>query len=184
MRRQAQANCHIRFPHGEVELLIRSDQRQVDVGIKLNEFSQPRREPMHPDARRRGHAQIAVRSLATVGELCACRFELHEHVVRGVMKKLALLRENEPAGMAVKQRDAELLLQCRDLARHRRLRQAKLLAGMGEAAGFGGGVENLELVPIHAGLWFHSTAHSAATAGSASPCAARKRSASSAAMHP
>ena len=36
-----------------------------------------------------------------------------------------------------------------NLARYRRLRQAKLLAGMGEAAGFRRGVENLQLVPVH-----------------------------------
>ena len=48
----------------------------------------------------------------------------------------------------------------------------------------GGGMENLELVPVHGHLCTRQWLHSAATAGSASPCAARKRSASSAAMQP
>jgi hypothetical protein len=43
--------------------------------------------------------------------------------------------------MAVEQRDIELLLQRRHLPRHGRLRQPELLAGMGEAACLGGGVE-------------------------------------------
>src|SRR6266487_5034973 len=105
---------------------------------------------MHPDAGRRGHPQLTVRPLAAVGELRPRGFEFHEHIVRGVMEQLALLGQNEPARMAVEQRDAQLLLEGRHLSRYRRLREAELLAGMREAARLGGGVENLEFVPIHA----------------------------------
>src|SRR5262249_24425488 len=119
-----------------------------------------------------------------VGQLGARRFELHEHVVRGVMKELTLFGQNEPARMTVKQRHAELLFERRHLPRHRRLRQAELLAGMREAAGLGSGVENLELVPVHGHLSTRQGLHSAARAGSASHWTARKRSASSAAMQP
>ena len=100
--------------------------------------------------------------------------------MRGVVEQLALLGEDEPAGVAVEQRHAEFLFERRYLPRHRRLRQPQLFAGMGKTTGLGGGVKNLQFVPVHA----HSLSHSAATAGSASPWAARKRSASSAAMQP
>src|SRR5262249_40051971 len=107
-----------------------------------------------------------------------------EHVARGVMEELTLLGQNEPARVAVEQRHAELLFERGHLPRHRRLRQAELLAGMGEAAGLGGGVANPEVVPVHWHLRTRRRLHSAARAGSASPCKARKRSASSAAMQP
>ena len=90
-----------------------------------------------------------LRPLAAVGQLGARRLELHEHVVRGAVEQFALLGEDQPARVAVKQRDAELLLERAHLPRHRRLRQPELLAGMGEAAGLGGGVEHLQLVPVH-----------------------------------
>ena len=104
---------------------------------------------MHADARRRGHAQVAVRPLAAVGQFRPRGFELHEHVVGGTVQHLALLGQDQPARVAVKQRDVELLFERGHLPRHRRLRKPKLLARMGEAAGFGGGMEHLELIPIH-----------------------------------
>src|SRR5207248_1631505 len=103
--------------------------------------------------------------------------------VRGSMKKLALFGEYEPTRMPVKQRHPEFALERRDLPRYRGLGKPQLLSGMGEASGFCGSMKNLELVPIHDRL-VAQQAHSAAMRGSAAPCAARKRSASSAAMHP
>ena len=149
LRRLAQPDRDVGLAHGEVELLVGGEQRDVDVGIEVEELAEPRREPMDADAGRGRHAQVAVRPFAAVGELGARRFELHEHVVRGAVEQLALLGQDQAARVAVKQRDRKLLLQRADLPRHRRLRQAELLAGMGEAAGFGRGVKNLELVPVH-----------------------------------
>src|SRR4029078_2126274 len=135
---------------------------------------------MDADAGRGLHPEFAVWTLLAVGQLGPGGLKLHEYVVRGVVQQFALLGENESAGVAVKQRHAEFLFERRNLPRHRRLRQSELFAGMGKAAGVGGRVKDLEFVPIHA----HPLSHSAATAGSASPCAARERSASSAAMQP
>jgi hypothetical protein len=67
----------------------------------------------------------------------------------GAEQQVALLGEDQAAGMAVEQRDRKLLLQRADLARYRRLRQAKLLAGMREAPCFRSRVKDLQLVPIH-----------------------------------
>ncbi len=182
--RLAQADRDIGLAHREIELLVAGDQRDVDVGIEIDELAESRGEPVQADTGRGRDPQLSVGPLLAVGQLGARRFELHEYVVRGVVQQLALLGEDEPAGMAVEQRDAELLLERRHLPRHCRLRQAELLARMGEAAGLGSGVKDLELIPVHAHRRFHRTAHSAARAGSASPCAARKRSDSSAAMQP
>src|SRR3974390_2536528 len=135
----------------------------MNVGVKLAELPEPGGEPVHADARGRCHAQFAVRSFAAVRELCAGGLKLHEYVMGGMVKDVARLGENEAAPMAMKQRYAELLLERRDLTRDGRLRQPKLLPGMGEAARLRGGMKDLQLVPVHA----HGS-HSAATAGSAS----------------
>ena len=118
---------------------------------------------MHAEPDRGLHLQVAMRLVARVGELGARRLQLHEHFVRGAIEQLALLGEDQPARMTMKQRRRKLLLQRAHLARHRRLRQPELLPRMGEAAGLGGGVENLQLVPVHvacalARLPFHSAA--------------------------
>src|SRR5215472_10787972 len=102
---------------------------------------------MRADADRRLNLDLAVRFLAAVAQLGARRLELHEHVVGGAIEQLALLGEDEAASVPVEQRHRQLLLQRADLARYRRLREAELLSRMGEAAGFSGSVEDLELVP-------------------------------------
>ena len=149
LRRLAQPDGDVGLAHGEVELLVGGQKRDVDFGIKVDEFAESRGQPMHADARRRGDAQIAIRPLPAVGELGARRLELHEHFVRGSIEQFALLGENQAAGVAVKQRYRQLLFERAHLARHRRLRQPELFAGMREAAGLGRGMKYFELVPIH-----------------------------------
>ena len=149
MRGLAQADGDIGLAHREVKLLVGRQERDANVRIELNELADTGREPMHTHAGRGGDAQVAVWALAAVGELCARGFELHEHVVRGAVEQLALLGEDEPARMAVEERDAKLLLERRHLPRNGRLRQAQHLARMREAAGFGGRVKHFQLVPVH-----------------------------------
>src|ERR1700732_2836370 len=115
LRGLAQANSDIGRAHGEIELLVGRDQGQMDVRIELDELTEARGEPMHADPRGCRHAQVTVWPLAAVGEFCARSFELHEHVIRGVMKKLPLRGENEPARVAMEQETPELLLERRDL---------------------------------------------------------------------
>ena len=222
LRRRAQPDRDVGLAHREVELLLGRDQGEADVGIEVEELAEPRGQPMHAESRRRVDPQFPVRLLAAVGELGARRFELHQHVVRGAIEQLALLGQDEPARVAMEQRHRELLLQRADLPRHGRLREAELLTRMGEAARLGGGMKNLELVPVHfrspgrsvrgsahlgprrprpglsccrhpANHWptsfhpgearhLHAFRHSAAARRSS--WAARKRSASSAAMQP
>src|SRR6185437_13079830 len=131
------------------ELLVGGDELDTDIREEIDELAEPRREPVDADADRGRHLEVAVRALARVGKLGAGRLELHEHFVRGAIEKLALLREDQAARVAMKQRDRELLLECAHLARHGRLREAELLTRMGEAAGLSGGVKHFQLIPVH-----------------------------------
>ena len=149
LRRLAQTDGDVGLAHGEIEFLFRGQQRDVDFRIKLGELAKAGREPMHAEAWRRRHPQVAVRPFPAVGQLGARRFELHEHVMGGAEQQVALLGQDQSARMAVKQRDRELLLQRAHLTRHRRLGEPELFAGMGEAARFGCGMKYFELIPIH-----------------------------------
>ena len=149
LRRLAHADADVGLAHRQVEFLVGDQQIDVDVRIELDEFAEPRNQPVHAEARRGGDAQVAVRPLAAVGQLGARGLQLHEHFVRGAIEKFALLGEDQPARMAVEQRHRQFLFERADLARHRRLRQAELLAGMGKASRFGCGVKHLQLVPVH-----------------------------------
>src|SRR5262245_41137580 len=102
---------------------------------------------MHADARRRRHLELAVRPFPRVGELGTGSFDLHEYFMRSAVQKLALLRQDKAARMTMKQRDAQLGFERGNLSRYRRLREPELFAGVREASGLGGGVEDLELVP-------------------------------------
>src|SRR5437763_1517749 len=83
---------------------------------RLGEFTEPRDQPVDADAGRGGDLEITARPLAAVGQFGARRLELHEHVMRGAEQEVALLGEDQAAGVAMEQRDRELLLQRGDLA--------------------------------------------------------------------
>ena len=108
LRRLAQPDGNVGLPHRQVEFFFGGNQRDTDVGKKIEKFAQPRHKPMHADARRRGYLQFAVRALAGIGELGARRFELHEHFMRGPIQQFALLGEDQAARMAVKQGNGQL----------------------------------------------------------------------------
>ena len=109
--RLAQADGDVGLAHREVEFLVGGDQRDADFRIEVEEFAEPRRQPVHADAGRGGHLEFAVRPLAAVGELGARRLQLHEHFVRGAIQQFALLGEDQAARMAMEQRHRQLLLQ-------------------------------------------------------------------------
>jgi hypothetical protein len=115
LRRLPHSNTNVGLAHGEVELFVGDDEINADIRIKLHEFAEPWNEPVHAKTRRGGHLEVAVRPLAAVGQLGPRRFEFHENVMRGTIEKLPLLRQDETAGMAVKQCDREFLLECADL---------------------------------------------------------------------
>ena len=125
-----------------LELLVGEDELQADLGIKLGEFVQALGQPSCAEADRGRNSQHAGRPILGLLQPCLDGFELHQHVVRRAVEELALFGEDQAAGMAVKQRHRQFLLERADLARHRRLRQAELLTRMGEASRLGGGVED------------------------------------------
>ena len=147
--RLAQADGDVGLAHGQIEFFVGGDQGYLDVGIEIEKLAEPRRQPVHADPRRGRDFQFAIRSLAAIGEFGAGRFQLHEHFMRRAVQEFALFGQDQAARVAVEQRHVEVALQRRHLARHRRLRQAQTLAGMGEGAGLGGGVEHFKLVPVH-----------------------------------
>ena len=111
LRRQPQPDRDVGLAHREIELLLGGQQRDADVGIELEKFAEPRREPVHAETDGGLHLQFAMRLLAAVGQLGARRLELHEHVMRGAVEQFALLGEDQPARMPMEQRRAQLLLQ-------------------------------------------------------------------------
>src|SRR3954447_5140208 len=111
LRWQPQPDRNVSLAHREIELLLGGHQRDADIWIELEEVAEPRGEPMHAQPDRRLHLQFAMRLLAAIRELGARRLELHEHFVRGAVQQLALLGEDQPARVAMKQWRRELLLQ-------------------------------------------------------------------------
>jgi hypothetical protein len=73
----------------------------------------PRRgiSQLMPTPGRCGDLEVAARPLAAVGQLCARRLQLHEHVMGGAEQQVALFGEDQAAGVAVEQRDRQFLLE-------------------------------------------------------------------------
>ena len=99
--RLAQPDGDIGLAHRQIKLLVGGKERDVDLGIEVGELAQPRSEPMHTKADCGLHLQLAMRLLATVGELGARRLQLHEHFMRGAVKQFALFGEDQAARMAM-----------------------------------------------------------------------------------
>ena len=133
----------------EVEIVVRQQKLQLHFRVKLDEFAEPRREPVGAEPERGRDPEFAVRLLAAVDEAAADRVELQNHIAHRAEQHFALLGEDEAARVAVKKRRAEVLFQRADLAADRRLAQAERFAGVGERAGVGGRLENAQLVPVH-----------------------------------
>src|SRR5580704_8362087 len=95
LRRLSHANTDVGLAHGEIELFVGDDEIDANLRIELHELAEPRNEPVHAESWRGGHLEIAVRPLAAVGQLGPRGFKLHEHIVRGAIEKLTLLRQNE-----------------------------------------------------------------------------------------
>ena len=147
--RPAQPDRDIGLAHRQVELAVVEQHGDGDLGIELEELRDPGREPDRTEADRGGDPELAGRLVLRIGQPSAGGGKLGEDVMGGAVENLALLGENETPGMAVEQRHLEVLLERADLAADRRLRQAQIMAGMGEAAGIGHRVKDSELVPIH-----------------------------------
>ena len=147
--RLAQPQCDIGLAHGEVQFVIGQDHDQFDIGIKLAEFRQARRQPGGAEAGIGGDFQQAMRLFTRIGQAQAGALQPHQHLLHRAKKHFALLGQQKPARMTMKQRSLEVIFQRRDLAADRRLAQVQRLTGMGEGPGGGRGVKNAQLVPVH-----------------------------------
>ena len=101
----------------------------------------------------------------------------------GAIEQFALFGQDQAAGMAVEELDADILLQRGDLAADGRLGQVQLVGGMGKGPSFRSRMKNAQFVPVQRHAGPPHGAYSAACCVSTGR-ADRKRSASSAAMQP
>ncbi len=118
LSRLTQTDCHIGFPHRKVQLLIRRNQRDVDIRIKIEELAESRCQPMHAYSRRGGDLQFAIGPFTAVGQFSASRFQLHEDFMRSAIKQFTLFGEDQSARMTVKERDRQFCLERGYLPRH------------------------------------------------------------------
>ena len=147
--RRMHADRHVRLAHRQIELRIVQQQRDRHVGIHVEELVQPRRQPDRAEGDRRRHLQPPGRLLLALGQQRLGDRQLGEHLAHGAVQRLALLGQDQAAGVAVEQRHLQRLLERRDLPRHRRLAEVQRVAGMREAAGLGHRVEDAQLVPVY-----------------------------------
>src|SRR6478736_10425659 len=97
----------------------------------------------------RGDLQLARWMLARLRKLGARPLQALRHLACRAPEQFALLGENEPARMAVKQRCTQLTLKRANLPTNGGLTQTKYVASLGKAAGFCDGIKNPDAVPIH-----------------------------------
>jgi hypothetical protein len=161
LNRPAQPDRHIGLAHGEIKLAVFEQQHDADFRIKVDELGDARRQPYRAEADRGGDAQFARRLVLGIHEPRLGGGKLGEYIMRSAVEHLALLGQNQATGVAMKQRNVQLLLQRADLPAHGRLREAKLMAGMSEAAGISDGMKNPQAIPIH-GIVIDLRVHSAA----------------------
>jgi len=69
--------------------------------------------------------------------------------MNGVIKGVALFSQHQAAGVAMKQRDAQISFKAAHLPRNCRLAEVEPVGGMGKAAGAGYRMKNAQFVPIH-----------------------------------
>ena len=134
--------------HVDVQFLVVEDQLDLHVGVKRQEFLHLVGQPALAETDRRGDAQLAGRLVGVLGQLNLDAFQLHQHFMGGAIKNFALFGEDQAAGMAMKQLDADILLERAHLAADGRLGQMQLVGRMGERSRFRRRMENTQFVPV------------------------------------
>jgi hypothetical protein len=142
LARRRHADGHVGLAHAEVELAVVEHQVEAHVGIELEELLDARRQPQRAQRHGRGHLEQPFGPILAFAELGLGHRQLGEDVVGRAVEQLALLGEDEAAGMAVEEGDAEALLERAHLPAHRRLGEVQRLAGVREAAGLGDRVKD------------------------------------------
>ena len=149
LARRRHADRDIGLPHRQVELGIVDHEGDLDLGIEVEELADARGQPSRAERHRRGDLERPLRPVLRFGDQAFGHRQLGEHLARRAEQQLALLGQDQAAGMAVKQRHAEAFLERADLPADGGLAEVQRFAGMGEAARLGDGVKHPQLVPIH-----------------------------------
>ncbi len=93
-------------------------QFQMNVRVSLGKAGQQCEQELPGQGQ--AHAQLTARFAAGARQLQLCRFQFIEHALAAVQEKHALRRQVDAAGAAMKQPDAQALLQARDAFADRR----------------------------------------------------------------
>ena len=143
------ANRYIGFSHRQIELGIIDYQADLDLGVEIEEFPDPRRQPGRAEGDRRLDLERPFGPVLRFGDHAFRHRQLGEHIARGAKQEFTLLGQDQPAGVAVEQRDTQAFLERADLPADGRLAEIQRLASMREAARLGHRVEYPQLVPVH-----------------------------------
>ena len=138
------------------EFLVGEDHLDAHVRVEIEEFGDALGEPRGAEAHRRRHLEVAGGAFARLHEAGAGVLQPLFHVAGGPEQEIALLRENEPAGVAMEQGGLQLAIEGADLAAHGRLAQADIVTGPREAARLRDVEEDADLVPVQG---VHSRTH-------------------------
>src|SRR5215468_7781206 len=130
LARLPQSQRDVGFAHPQVEVVVRQQELQLDLGVEIDELAEARRQPIGAQAERRRDPQFAMRLLAAINEPATHRVELENDIAYRAEQHFALLGQNEAAGVAMKQGRAEVGLQRSDLPANGRLAEAQRLARM------------------------------------------------------
>jgi hypothetical protein len=149
LARRHHADRHIGLAHRQVKLAVIDQQRQLDIGIQLQELTHARGQPFDAEGEGGGDLERPSRAQFAFGQHRLGHRQLGENVAGSGMEDLALLGQDQAPGVAVKQRDFEAVLKRADLAADRRLAEIQCITGVGEATGLRHRVKDSELVPIH-----------------------------------
>ena len=149
LARRRHADRDVGFPHRQVQLGIVDHQGDLDLGVEIEEFANPRRQPGRAERYGRGDLERPLWPVLRFGDQAFGHRQLGEDLARRAEQQLALLGQDQAASMAMEERHAEAFLERADLAADGGLAEVQRFAGMGEAARLGDGVKDPQLVPIH-----------------------------------
>ena len=152
LHRRAHAKRQIGLALGEIEFAILEHQMHLQLGIFVQEFLQPRQQPIGAQAVAGGDLERAARGGLHILERLLGLGQAREHIRHRAIEQLAFVGQRQAARMTLKQRRRQIVFQRADLPAHRRLAQRQHLSGMREASRRRHGVEDAKLVPVHAAL--------------------------------
>ena len=140
----AQPDRHVDVFGGEVRDLHGRRYARVDLGMGVEEAPQPRHQPFgHQPRRRRDDQHVAVARAVELRHRAAHAFEAG---MQAGIDQPAGIGQLDRAGAAVKQRQAELLLQRADLVAERGGRDVQFVGRLGEAQMAGDRLEGAQRI--------------------------------------